>query len=466
MKILHVLWGFSPWREGGLVQYADDLMAAQAAAGHEVAAFFAGRRGFWGKPALARWNRRAVRQYEIRNSPLVHLGIRGTFPVAGELGEPRSEEFFREALDDFAPHVVHIHELAGLPFTLMDIAGERDLPLVLTLHDYFPFCPTLNLFTPQGEYCRDSSGTGCAACCRQGSDGGLSDRLRTVKAAGLSKWLFAAPLLVRYAWDRFSLRGGTSPAELAEVYRQRYHQNVARLRRADIMIAQSRRTGEIYGDLTGRRDIRVAHSTPSHIEKFTARRMEDVLPPVRFATLNGAAALHKGAELLATAVEILKQRGHEGAYRLEVHGGMDRRVRRRLLSFASVRWHGGYHRERLREILAHVDVGIVPSLCEEVYGYVGIEFLANGIPVIGNRRGGIVDYTINGRTGWVNETCTAEELADIMERIINDPRSILPLNRWISDNRGKVIADREEHLGSVVRYYEEAIAAHGGVRGE
>ena len=121
-----------------------------------------------------------------------------------------------------------------------------------------------------------------------------------------------------------------------------------------------------------------------------------------------------------------------------------------------------YHRERLSEILANVDVGIVPSLCEEVYGYVGIEFLANGIPVIGNRRGGIVDYTINGRTGWINETCTAEELADIMERIINDPSSILPLNRWIADNRGKVIADGEEHFRSVMTFYEEAIVAHRG----
>jgi glycosyltransferase involved in cell wall biosynthesis len=107
-----------------------------------------------------------------------------------------------------------------------------------------------------------------------------------------------------------------------------------------------------------------------------------------------------------------------------------------------------------------VHVGIVPSLCEEVYGYVGIEFLANGIPVIGNRRGGIPDYVISGKTGWVNESCTAEELADIMAAVIEDPRSVLPLNKWIEANCCSVIADFSGHLDVVLEAYLQASEKH------
>jgi len=53
----------------------------------------------------------------------------------------------------------------------------------------------------------------------------------------------------------------------------------------------------------------------------------------------------------------------------------------------------------LDHILDEVDVGIMPSVREEAYGYAGMEFLAKGIPVISNAIGGLVDYTREGETG-------------------------------------------------------------------
>ena len=29
MKILHIGWGFRPWRGGGIIEYAEDLMEKQ-----------------------------------------------------------------------------------------------------------------------------------------------------------------------------------------------------------------------------------------------------------------------------------------------------------------------------------------------------------------------------------------------------------------------------------------------------
>lgn len=460
MRILHIVWGFSPLRGGGLIEYAEDIMEEQTKSGHKVASFFAGRRELFGRLRLNKWFRNEIAQYEIYNSPLVHLGRRGTFPAESELREGFSEKFFNDTLIDFKPDVVHIHELAGLPFTLLDICQERNIPSVLTLHDYYPLCPTLTLYNKNENLCRDISGIGCFECCRKGDDGGWSDRIRTMRVNGRSKWLFAVPLFLRHLWSRLSSINVHSREELVDIYRKRHHSNLARLRCIDVIIAQSNSVKNIYEERTGRRDIQMAHSSLSSIESLTAKQMGNVLPPVHFATLNGAIAPYKGAEILEETVKILKRRGYDGAYRLDIYGGLDTRVRRSLLSSDSVKWHGFYEQECLDKNLDQIDVGIVPSIWEEVYGYVGIEFLAKGIPVIGNGRGGIIDYTINGCSGWVNESCSAEELANIMEIIIRNPEVIIPLNRWIIGNRSKLIADRSEHLKTVSDCYEKAIASH------
>ena len=43
LRVLQVGWGFHPWRVGGLILYAEDLMAALVERGHAVTYFFAGR---------------------------------------------------------------------------------------------------------------------------------------------------------------------------------------------------------------------------------------------------------------------------------------------------------------------------------------------------------------------------------------------------------------------------------------
>ncbi len=77
----------------------------------------------------------------------------------------------------------------------------------------------------------------------------------------------------------------------------------------------------------------------------------------------------------------------------------------------------------LDSVLDDVDVGIVPSIWEEAYGFVGPEFLAKGIPVIANAIGGMPEYTRDGETGWLNRSCSALELARIMGDISRKPRT-------------------------------------------
>src|SRR5437763_2845638 len=178
MRVLHVGWGFRPWRGGGLIVYAEDVMEGQAARGHDVAYFFAGRRyPRVRRPRLHRWRRRGVAMLELLSSPIAVGLDRGTrFPEL-DLEEPATEAAFRRVLRARGPDVVHVQELTGLPSSLLEVARHESVPVVMTLQDYQALCPTLKLYDSHGEIClRTEPGPECVTCCRDAPPGPIVTR--------------------------------------------------------------------------------------------------------------------------------------------------------------------------------------------------------------------------------------------------------------------------------------------------
>ena len=56
---------------------------------------------------------------------------------------------------------------------------------------------------------------------------------------------------------------------------------------------------------------------------------------------------------------------------------------------AAISFHGRYEQDQLGSILGNIDVGVVPSICEDTAPNTVFEFQAAGIPVIGSNVGGI-----------------------------------------------------------------------------
>src|SRR5579884_3941354 len=101
MRILHVGYGFRPWRGGGLILYAEDVMEAQAARGDEVSYFFRGRHyPLAPNDRLHRWHRAGVEMREVLNSTLNFGGDRGTLTPEADLVHPPSEAAFLDVLDE------------------------------------------------------------------------------------------------------------------------------------------------------------------------------------------------------------------------------------------------------------------------------------------------------------------------------------------------------------------------------
>lgn len=461
MRILHVGDDFAALRPCGLTLYSDALMQGQVRAGHDVSYLFSGRHYPWpAGPRLRRRSDRGVRTYELVNSPIHAHWHAGTREPARDLDEAAGEAAFRAAMREARPQLVHVHELAGLPSSLIEIAAEARVPVVMTLHDYKPVCASVRLLDADGRRCqRRDVGEDCARNCA-GAPAGRGHLVDRTMEFELARAKEAFPLVRRVDFSFLGLRaprGAASTAGEAPVpaatpadYQRRRDVNVERLGLCDRLIAPSTRVAEIYTRLGVDHDrLCVQRLTLPHIERLRPRRVDAPPSTVTFATLNGASSPAKGAHVLLDAMRRL---GGE-PFRLRVFGQLDGGVAAELASFGQVTLEGPYEADELDARLEDVDVGIVPSVWEESHGFVGPELLAKGIPVIGNALGGIPEYVRDDETGWLNRSSSGEELARHMLDAIRDPAKVLALHRGVVARRTELVRSMSAHLDEVEALY-------------
>lgn len=467
MRVLHIGSGFRPWRRGGLVAYTEDLMDEQLRSGHEVSYLFSGRQYPLARgPRLRRWDQRGVAMLEIVNSPLHDHGRQPEL----ELSEPRVEAIVGRVLAELRPDAVHVHEVAGLPSSVIDAPRALGIPVVVTLQDYFLLCPTFKLLDAEGRVClrRDVGAECVAATAADPRSPGLMfeatvkhdlHELRLVRrldSARTERWIGRAARAAARLGTR-SHRG--SPPASAPAFQRRRDVNVERLGRADCVIAMSHRVAEIHEQLgVDPARIRTLQLTLSHIERLTPRQSGGARP-VTFGTLAGLESEPKGGRLLLETIDLLGEDARAGRFRLLVFGHVDPQLAAAAALLPGVELRGAFRPEELDRMLDAVDVGIVPSVWEEAYAYAGIEFLAKGIPVIANAIGGMPDYTRDGETGWLNRSCSAEELARIMAGLVEHPERVAELSARVIAARGAIVKPMARHAAEMDAVYRELIGA-------
>lgn len=488
MKILHVGWGFRPWRPGGLIAYAEDLMSAQVSKGHDVSYFFSGRHyPILGGPRLKRWRRDGVAMYEAVNAPIVFALERGTRYPEADLSEPWLERTFARVLGDLRPDVVHIQELAGLPSSVLELARSAGVPVLMTLQDYFALCSTMRLYDSTGSVClRREVGEDCVATnAAAPADAGptiartlhfeLERAKRTVPAVRRVSFARARPLVgaAVAAASRLPLPSrAPAPrdiagegdmldrAELAAAYQRRRDVNVKRLRDVDRLVAPSRRVEEIYRLLgVDGANLQTIPLTVSHLEGLRPRALSEAPRPVTFLTLGACTSASKGLNLVLDALRRLSGANAESRFRLLVFGFVDPAAEPELARHPSVSLRGVIGAEDLDAALEEADVGLMSSVWEEAYPFTGLEFLAKGVPLLATPIGGIVEYAREGETAWLNRERTGEELARIMLDIADHPERVVDLHRSVVRLRPELIKPMGVHAAEMDALYGELIDA-------
>ena len=447
-------------------------MDEQVRRGHEVVYFFSGRQyPLIRRPRLRRWRQRGVLMLEVVNSPLYDHGRQPDL----EVSEPSIERLLDQTMESWRPDVVHVQELAGLPSSVLEVVRHAGLPVVVTLQDYFPLCPSFKLLDHEGRLClRHEIGADCVATtAAEPRDPRVLFKatryhdFRQLPVVGSAPANALSPVKARLArWVRprngpareAGSYGETRPRPSPDAYQRRREVNVERLSRADRLIAMSKRVAEIY-ELLGvdARRTEVLQLTLRHVERLRPRRASGV-SPVTFATLGGLESTPKGGEVVLDALDAVAQ-ATSSPLRFLGFGWVDPVFEERARRTPGLELRGRFSPEQLDALLEEVDVGVMPSIWEEAYGYAGVEFLAKGIPVIGNAIGGIPEYVREGETGWLNRSCSAGELARIMIDIVERPEQVVDLNSRLHSSRDAIVEPLASHAAEMERIYREVIDA-------
>jgi glycosyltransferase involved in cell wall biosynthesis len=385
LDVLLAAHDFLP-NSAGTELYTHDLARALERRGHHVRVLFPRYRTDGGAA-------------EVQEGLYQGLPVAGLLIGADAVRLSRNDAIkpvLREYLARRRPDVVHVQHLMGLSVSFLEVLRDLDIPVVLTVNDFWFLCEQGHLVHATGARCTGPDTIdGCVQC--------LSARVGSIPEREL-------PGVFHYMADRS-------------------FQHREALRIPDLVICPSRfllETFRHYG-FEGRRMVHL----PQGANLFTpGERRATAGRPLAIGYL-GTIGHRKGLDLLVHAFNEVETDHAE----LHVHGKIvDEAYFIETMRAAApgkpVKYHGPFGPSDLPDILATVDVGVVPSRGEN-FPFVIREMLHAGVPVIGPRVGGIPEIIADGVNGLLFAANDAGDLARALATVIGAPERVDTLRRGI-----------------------------------
>lgn len=347
-------------------------------------------------------------RYEIVNSGVLSPS-HYSFGDPAQLSHPPTRETVFDFITRTGPYdVIHFHNLEGLPADVLALKARwPETRVILTLHNYYPFCPQVNLWHQERVLCCDyKEGARCGTCLPKRWNPQLVRRvyagapwLMRAGPAGAGSGAAQAARQLASAGRRFLPARDPAPThpDEAQGYATRRAGIVDMINQGcDQVLCVSDRTRQLaqhYGVTPGL-------LCTSYIGTRDAQKYAQIRPKTSYLASKKTLTLgffgymrpDKGGPFLLEALAALPS---DMAARIRLlvaarlRSASDRalldRVRVRL---AGVVHHDGYTRDDLDGLMRGVDVGVIPVLWEDNLPQVAIEMHARRIPVLTSNRGG------------------------------------------------------------------------------
>lgn len=393
MRVLQVIHDYLPLHAAGSEIYTANLCRALKGAGHEVAVFTCEV-----DRAAPQWS---LREREHEGVP-VFEGVYNRIyaDVSEHWDDPQMGPVFADVLDRWRPDLLHVQ---GLQFvggvSALRAAAARRLPVVMTLHEYWWLCPRAGLmYDLAGRACTVATPADCSRCV----DVYPIDRLRWSDARHGGR---AVPGQEPGQPDA---EGQPASGDFAELGTRRWHARalVGRERElgaarglVDRFIAPSRFLLErfVAAGFPRGKMLHADYGFPPPAAPPARRAQRAPGAPLR-AGYVGTLSDYKGVEVFARAVERL-----EDGVLATIHGHLEwfPEVAARLRAIAArcggrLVLAGPFDPSRRDEVLASLDLLVVPSLWWENSPLTIHEAWQRGLPVLASDRGGMAELLAQG----------------------------------------------------------------------
>ncbi|PCI99948.1 MAG: hypothetical protein COB14_05205 [Alphaproteobacteria bacterium] len=326
-------------------------------------------------------------------------------------------------LKALSPDIVHIHLLSDIDY-LNALAQQDEIVVIRSFHDYTSTCLRRGKRRFPNDRCHRPLNYGCAA-------------FGCIIAPPLADSKSRLPRLMNL------------PQKIQErnIYRQ-----------FDAAICGSHHMKKMLAS-NGFSENKL-HRIP-YFSKFENEAHNDVQKPDGAGTsrpfellFSGQAVKGKGLEVLIEALGHFppaqpwhltvfcegarRQPAEERAKQLNIHD--------------KITFNGWVKQSILIDAYKKADLFILPSIWDDPGPLVGIEALACGTPVVGFAVGGVPDYVIDGKTGFLVTNVSANGLYKGLERAMKDPEELKNLVTQCKSHVKKQHA-AQKHLEKIMQVY-------------
>ena len=322
-------------------------------------------------------------------------------------GSREVKKKFNRLLDDFRPDVVHLNNIhTQLSPVIAELAHERGIRVVWSLHDYKLLCPRYDCLRDGVEICEKCFGGDKTSC----------KTYKCIKGSTLASLIGYKEAVM---WNRQRLENCT-----------------------DLFVCPSSFMKEkmMQGGFDESK-LKVL----SHFIDIDKCKKESYVERADYYCYVGRLSHEKGLNTLIQAASQLP-------YKLKIIGGgpLEKELKAKRAELkGNIDFLGFKQWDEIKEVVGKARFSVTPSEWYEVFGLVNAEALCLGTPILGARIGGVpglIDEGVNGMT------FTSGDASDLKEKIE------LMYNAKF-DNEG--IARKAMERYSAETYYKEIIKVYG-----
>ncbi|MBU5689126.1 MAG: glycosyltransferase [Candidatus Aenigmarchaeota archaeon] len=95
----------------------------------------------------------------------------------------------------------------------------------------------------------------------------------------------------------------------------------------------------------------------------------------------------------------------------------------------NIKFLGWLNKENLKNLYENVDFIVLPSIWQEPFGLTGLEAMSYGRPVIAFNVGGISEYVINNKNGFLVDVFDIKSLGEKIKILLNDKKTLLEFSK-------------------------------------
>ena len=350
-----------------------------------------------------------VKQFSIYNSPMLAPSKCSFFNQKTYINDNTLIYVVKKFLMQYGPFdVIHFHSFEGLSakvFSLKQIFPKTKF--ILTIHNYYAFCPQVNMWKNDSCSCDDyHNGTDCVSCIKNLPNTKmvkcnylLSTYLHKV---GLEKYSENIAKTIKQFYGRFKnnilLNQKKTAVIEADDYKKFRDTNIFNINHYfDIVICVSKRVREIaiiFGVLPEK--CKVIYIGTKFAERQELKLKYSIDNNLRLLYM-GYMRKDKGFYFF---IEALGKMPIELAKRIEVVIAarfddlkMVEKCKQLRTKFRKVELYNGYTHNDIPKITHNINLGIVPVLWEDNLPQVSMEMKSMGIPVLASDKGGASELT-------------------------------------------------------------------------